>query len=103
MTQEARSDGSGTSGDPHRILVTLRPQEYGNGAPQKVRDPIIEPLWTGVRALAAVDDGGASLVDADGDRVEGMAVVVEALGASVQADGVILDGFLTKQTARAAS
>ncbi len=99
MTQETRPGESDTSGDPHQILMTLRPQAYGNGAPQKVRDPLVEPLWTGVRALAAVDDGGASLVDADGDRVEGMATIVEGLGASVQAVGVVLDGFLTKQTA----
>ena len=103
MTREARPNGSATSGDPHKILATLRPQAYGNSAPQKVRDPLIEPLWTGVRALAAIDDGGATLVDADGDRVEGMAAIVEALGASVQADGVIVDGFLTKQTAHSPS
>ena len=102
MTQETRPAGSATA-DPHQILATLRPQAYGNGAPQKVRDPLIEPLWTGVRALAAVDDGGATLVDADGDRVDGMPTIIEALGASLRADGIILEGFLTKQTARAAS
>jgi hypothetical protein len=83
------------------ILDPLRPQAYGNGAPQKVRDPLIEPLWTGVRALAAVDGDGASLVDADGDKVLGMETIFETLSASVQADGVVLDGFLTKQTAHA--
>jgi hypothetical protein len=103
MTQETRPGGFSMSGDPHQILATLRPQAYGNGGPQKVRDPLVEPLWTGVRALSAVDNGGATLVDADGDQVQGMATIVEALGASVQADGVVLDGFLTKQTAHAAS
>ena len=71
MTQEARADRTATSADPRQILATLRPQAYGNGAPQKIRDPLIEPLWTGVRALAAVDAGGATLVDADGDEVPG--------------------------------
>jgi bifunctional non-homologous end joining protein LigD len=103
MTQETRPGGSATSGDPHQILATLRPQAYGNGSPQKVRDPLIEPLWTGVRTLAAVDDGGATLVDADGEHVEGMAAIVEALGTSARADGVVLDGFLTKQTAHGAA
>ena len=103
MTQERRPGGFATSGDPHQVLATLRPQAYGNGAPQKVRDPLVEPLWTGVRALAAVDGGGSTLVDADGDQVARMATIIEALGASVQADGVVLDGFLTKQTAHGAS
>jgi bifunctional non-homologous end joining protein LigD len=103
MTQDTRPGGPSTSSDPHQILTTLRPQAYGDGAPQKIRDPLIEPLWTGVRALAAVDDGGATLADADGDRVDGMATIVEGLGASVHADGVVLDGFLTKQTAHGAS
>jgi hypothetical protein len=75
MTEETRPGGSALSGDPHQILATLRPQAYGDGAPQKVRDPLIEPLWTGVRTLAAIDDSGTTLID----------------------------GFLTKQTAHAAS
>ncbi len=34
------------------FLPTVRPQIYGSGAPDKVLDPIIEPLWVGIRALA---------------------------------------------------
>lgn len=101
MTQETRPNASASSADPWQLLATLRPQAYGNGAPQKVRDPLIEPLWTGVRALAAVDGDGATLVDADGDSVLEMATIVETLSVSVRADGVVLDGFLTKQTAHA--
>jgi hypothetical protein len=103
MTQETRPSGFASSADPRRILDTLRPQAYGNGAPQKVLDPLIEPLWTGVRALAAVDRDGATLVDADGDEVIGMTAIVETLSSSVQAGGVVLDGFLTKQTAHGAA
>ena len=103
MTQEARPTGSEEATDPREVLATLRPQAYGDSGPQKIRDPLVEPLWTGVRTLAAVDAGGAALVDADGDPVPGMAAIVEALGESLQADGVVLDGFLTKQTAHAAS
>jgi hypothetical protein len=80
------------------LLATLRPQVYGNGGPQRIREPIIEPLWTGIRALAAVDGEGAALVDADGFPIEGMEAIVEALPEAVQADGVVLDGFLTRQT-----
>jgi hypothetical protein len=80
------------------LLTTLRPQVYGNGAPHGIQQPLVEPLWTGIRALAAVDAEGAVLVDADGLPIEGMEVIVEALPEAVRADGVVLDGFLTRQT-----
>lgn len=96
MTYETRL----TDPLPREVLATLRPQAFGNGAPDKVRDPLIEPLWTGVRTLAAVDAGGAALIDAEGDPVEGMDTVVGGLTASAQAAGLVLDGFLTKQMAR---
>ena len=80
MTQETRTSETASSADPRQLLATLRPQAFGNGAPQKVLDPLIEPLWTGVRALAAVDGDGATLVDADGDEVLEMAAIVETLG-----------------------
>ena len=103
MTHEARPTGSEEATDPREVLATLRPQAYGNSNPQKIRDPLIEPLWAGARTLAAVDTGGAVLVDADGDPVPGMSPIVDALGESLQGDGVVLDGFLTKQTAHAAA
>jgi hypothetical protein len=98
MTQETRPGDPSSTGGPRLLLATLRPQAYGNGAPQNVLDPLVEPLWTGVRALAAVDSDGAAMVDADGDAVNGMTTIYEALGGSVRATGVVLDGFLTKQT-----
>jgi ATP-dependent DNA ligase len=103
MTQEPRPTATEDATDPREVLATLRPQAYGDSAPQKIRDPLVEPLWTGVRTLASVDAGGAVLVDADGDPVPGMAGIAEALSESLRADGVVLDGFLTKQTAHAAS
>jgi hypothetical protein len=103
MTQEPRPTAFEDTTDPREVLATLRPQAYGDSGPQKIRDPLVEPLWTGVRTLASVDDGGAVLVDADGDPVPGMAAIAEALSESLRADGVVLDGFLTKQTAHAAS
>jgi bifunctional non-homologous end joining protein LigD len=101
MTQDARSSGSASAADLRQLLETLRPQAFGDGAPQKIRDPLVEPLWTGVRALAAIDGYGATLVDADGDTVQGMATIIETLTGSTQADGAVFDGFLTKQTAHA--
>ena len=103
MTQEPRPICSEDATDPREVLATLRPQAYGDSGPQKIRYPLVEPLWAGVRTLASVDDGGTILVDAEGDPVPGMAAIAEALSESLRADGVVLDGFLTKQTAHAAS
>ena len=80
------------------FLATVRPQIYGNGAPDKVLDPLVEPLWVGIRTLAAVDAGGATVVDDDGDEVARIETIVEALAAAVRATGAVVDGFLTKQT-----
>ena len=68
MAMEQDSAPSG-SARPRDLLATLRPQVYAKGAPQKVVDPIVEPLWVGVRTLAAVDDDGALMVDSDGEPI----------------------------------
>lgn len=91
MTQEITPSG------PREVLASLRPQTYGNGAPSRIRDPIVEPLWTGIRALAAVDADGAVLVDEVGAAITEMEAVLEALVAGARSDGLVLDGFLTKQ------
>lgn len=79
------------------FLATVRPQIYGKGAPHKVLDPLIEPLWVGIRALAAVDHEGAVVVDDVGAPVAGIETIVESLVAGVRASGLVVDGFLTKQ------
>ena len=85
------------------VLETLRPQAYGNSSPQKVRDPLVEPLWTGLRTLAAVDESEATLVDADGDPIEGMDAIVDGIIAAAATDGLVLDGFITRQALHADS
>ena len=82
---------------PRDIVATLRPQIYGRKSPANVSDPIIEPLWVGVRALAAIDADGAILVDEDGVTVEGFDDIVASLTEVALASGLVLDGFLTKQ------
>jgi hypothetical protein len=100
MTHETAATGSAVE-TVRAALGTLRPQIYGEGAPHRIRDPLVEPLWTGIRALAAIDDAGVVLVDADGEPIEGMHEIVDGLAAeSAQADGLLLDGFLTKQATR---
>ena len=79
------------------MLASLRPQVFAKGAPQKVVDPIVEPLWVGLRALAAVDDGGALMVDSDGEPVPDVARILEGLASGARAESLVVDGIVTKQ------
>ena len=91
MTHEIPPSG------PRQILATVRPQTYGTGSPARVKDPIVEPLWTGIRALAAVDAAGAILVNEFGDAIDTMQVLLDALIAGARAADIVLDGFITRQ------
>ena len=72
-----------------------RPQGYGRGF-KGVRDAIVEPGWSGVRALARVEAGGIRLVDEDGiDCTAEFAEVAAAIAGAAQTGDIILDGFLT--------
>ena len=102
MTDESRQPGP-EPGRARRTLADLRQQVFGNGSPSRVVDPIVEPLWTGIRVLGAVDERGVALVDFDGDPVEIFADFVEALAAAVPASDVVVEGFITRQATRAAS
>ncbi len=84
------------SSDPRTALATLRPQGFG-GRVSRVRDPLVEPLWVGVRTLAAIDGAGATLTDERGEAIDGLEWIAVALGAANLTDGLIVDGFLTKQ------
>lgn len=88
------------SRDARVMLAELRPQPFGHGNPGRVADPLIEPLWTGVRALAAIDPEGAALVDDRGQPIEDLPGVLGVLAESALAERLILDGFLTKLAAR---
>ena len=82
--------------DPRTALATLRPQGFG-GKASRVRDPLVEPLWVGLRALAAIDGATATLTDERGDAIQGLERIVIALGAANLSSGLIVDGFVTKQ------
>lgn len=83
----------------HDLLADLRPQPIGAGNPMKVADPLIEPLWAGVRALAAIEDG-ASLVNEAGTPIEDHPLVTAELAEAALAQSLVLDGMLTKLAAR---
>jgi hypothetical protein len=81
------------------FLAGLRPQPFAAGNPSRVPDPLIEPMWAGVRALAAIDGVDVTLANENGDPIEGHDDVLGALAESASAR-LVLDGFLTKLAAR---
>ena len=48
-----------------------RPQAFGRRKPKDLLDPLVEPAWGGVRVLAHVAGGRASLIDVGGEDLGG--------------------------------
>lgn len=80
-------------------LLDLRPQGFGDLSPNKVSNPIVEPLWEGVRVLAAVEGLETAIADEAGAPVSDHPPIEVGLTRVLEADGVVVDGFLTKQVA----
>ena len=101
-TLDTSSDASGY--DAHELARPLRPPGFGRTRPTKIEDAVVEPAWPGVRVIASVSDGRASIyeqgerVELLGERVDLVDDVHDALHRAVKAvDGAIFDGYLTKQ------
>jgi hypothetical protein len=83
-------------------LAGWRPQRFGGRTARSVTDPIIEPLWSGVRAIVRVGfDGSPTIVDERGEPVDDLVEVVAAIEAASHASSLVLDGYLTTQATRA--
>jgi bifunctional non-homologous end joining protein LigD len=79
-----------------------RPQfALSSRRPLPIRDPIVEPLWSGWRVLVHFDAAHpdeARLLDAFGDDVSASEpAVIEELGRAVLAVDAVIDGILTRQ------
>jgi hypothetical protein len=85
------------AGDAHELARPLRPQEFGRTRPTKISDAIVEPAWPGVRVIASVGGGTATLWD-EGELVEELGDLQEALARAIggSADEAIFEGYLTK-------
>ncbi len=91
--------------DPLAAVRDLRPQTYAHERFDKVIDPVIEPMWSGLRVLAAIDGAGGGgggdgdvavlLVD-DGEPVAGMGDLESAMAGAIRADSAIIDGVVIK-------
>jgi hypothetical protein len=90
------------TGFARQALAGLRMQEYGNANPARVLDPIVEPLWSGIRLLVAVGDGEVAMVDIDGDPVGGFDEIEKALALAVPSGDVVVEGYITKQASHQA-
>ncbi|MDQ2966460.1 MAG: hypothetical protein M3R57_11495 [Chloroflexota bacterium] len=77
---------------------TWRPQAFGRRPARHLDNPLVEPLWSGIRVLAHVDGAGVEFLDSHGEAQDWPATA-EALAGAVQADGAVLDGYLTNETA----
>ena len=88
--------GSTLARDVQTAAVTWRPQRFTESGGD-VQDPLIEPLWTGLRVLAVVDGDMVTFRDIDGDPIEEFDDVAGELAAARLADRLILDGYLTHQ------
>lgn len=87
-----------TAADPLDLAGPLRPQAFGRASVDRIDQPVVEPLWAGLRVIAAVRGETAAFL-AGGEPVEGQEQIAGALAAAIarSADGAILDGYLTKQ------
>jgi hypothetical protein len=75
---------------------TWRPQKFGRRSARHIDDPLVEPLWTGIRVLAHVAPNRAEFVDADGGA-QPWPDVAPGVVAALQADSAVLDGYLTAE------
>lgn len=84
-----------------RAARAWRPQSFGRARARDIRDPLIEPLWSGDRVLVHVEAGDVAIVDARGEsRTEGLDAVTDAIRSVVRAGSLVLDGYLTTQASR---
>ena len=86
--------------DVHDLARPLRPQGFGSTRPRHIADALVEPAWPGLRVLAAIG-GGRATIWADGETIDEHEAVAAALqrAAGSSVDGAIFDGYLTKQIA----
>ena len=80
------------------LARTIRLQSFGAGRTDRVAEPVVEPLWSGLRVIAAAQ-GDEGVLLQDGEEVTGHEDLAQALTMAVAATatGVILDAYVTKQ------
>jgi hypothetical protein len=83
--------------DALEVVLGWRPQTFGSKRSNGVLDPIVEPLWSGLRFLGALAGDKAVLQDPDGDYLDGFPHLADALVAATNTSELIVDGYVTKE------
>jgi len=81
-------------------LDSWRPMRFGRRAGRHIKDPIVEPLWGGMRVLVSIDGPDVVIRDADGDAVEGWEALRTALLDAALSASLVVDGYLTTEVLR---
>jgi hypothetical protein len=87
--------------DAHDLARELRLQEFGTTRAGTIADALVEPAWPGLRVIASVGDGRATLWfegEEIAERPEVVAALARAAGPAAQG-GAIFEAYLTKQAA----
>jgi ATP-dependent DNA ligase len=74
-----------------------RPQSFGTQRSQRIRDPLVEPMWEGDRVLIHIVADGVTIVDIEGGEVDLVPEIAEATVEALAAESAVLDGYLTPQ------
>ncbi len=74
-----------------------RPQRFGRRNVRHIDDPLVEPLWSGIRVLAHAGPDGAEFLDADGET-QSWPEIAARLATVLQAERAVLDGYLTLES-----
>jgi hypothetical protein len=83
--------------DARSAAAAWRPQQFSEVRSGEIQDPIIEPLWSGLRVLALVEDGEVTIRDLDGDPIDDFEDIAAELVAANRASRLVVDGYLTHQ------
>jgi ATP dependent DNA ligase domain len=85
--------------DPIPLASAVRLPSFA-GSSKSFADPIVEPLWSGIRVLVAAGPAGAAMFDA-GEALTTHGDLLEAFAATTAGtcDGVIVEAWLTRQVA----
>ena len=71
-----------------------RPMAFGRMAPQKIADPVCEPLWGGRRVFVEVTDGRVTLRDTSANEIDGYDDLRAAIADAAFAQDLLIDGSL---------
>lgn len=85
--------------DALALAAGLLPPTFA-GAVRQVADPVVEPLWDGIRVIVGAADGRATAFEA-GEPLDLHSDIIEAFAHSTATtcDGLVVEAWLTRQVA----